>query len=382
MDDSSFIYSLFWGCLTVHTLWELRKHWSSFWDARVTKEDLDLALKVALFVFIPIGVLLHEIGHSLATWQVGGQVEVFRWYLFSGYIIPTGNFSPLQDWWISFAGNLVSILLGILAIPLMFKIRRRIVGEVLYKFAIAQSIYALVYYPLWSAYYRDGDWVVIYDLIIYPYAVLLLIAHVILLGKLWQLYKSEKALQWRLDRNLGTLTRYQKLKQEQLKRPNDVQPQIDLVYFLLEHDEFKQAKKIFKTIAKNNSNSNAIAVLKLYIDFNSTLYDPLKHIEVSKSAEKLLCQNLDDKNQVLAYRLLAFALYHAGMLSKALKYADFGLAMSPDNYMLLYHRAKIYYQLQKYELAIADCKLALATVVNEDLRQDILQLRKQCLNHN
>ena len=143
--------------------------------------------------------MLHEIGHSLATWQVGGEVAVFRWYLFSGYIIPAGNFSPLQDWWISFAGNLVSILLGILAIPLMFRIRRRIVGEVLYKFAIAQSIYALVYYPLWSAYYRSGDWAVIYGNYSQPFILLLLATHIALLWKLWQMYNSQTLLQWRLD---------------------------------------------------------------------------------------------------------------------------------------------------------------------------------------
>ncbi|MEL6927988.1 MAG: M50 family metallopeptidase [Cyanobacteria bacterium J06600_6] len=380
MDESSFVYSLFLGCLTVHTLWELHQHRSSFGDAKVIKEDRNLAFKVAAFILIPIGVLLHEVGHSLATWQVGGKVAVFRWYLFSGYIIPVGDFNPVQDWWISFAGNLVSILLAILAIPLIFKVRRRIVAEVLYRFVAIESIYSLVYYPLWSAYYRDGDWMVIYGRLVQPYASLLLVAHLALLWKLWQLYKSEKMLQWRLARNSVSLASYQKLKQEQLQRPNDLQPQVDLAYFLLEYDEVEQAKKIFTAIAKDNSDSMAIAVLDLCIDYYRPSYDSLRYTKIIQSAKKLLLQDTDSENKVMLYRLLASTSYQIGKLAEALEYANSGLAIAPDNSMLLYHRAKIYARTQKYEQTVIDLESVLTTVVNEDLRQDILHLRKQCLN--
>ncbi len=47
--------------------------------------------------------------------------------------------------------------------------------------------------------------------------------------------------------------------------------------------------------------------------------------------------------------------------------------------MLLYHRANIYYLLQKKQPAIADIESALAQTDNEDIRELLSQLRQKCL---
>src|SRR5688572_25246786 len=86
---------------------------------RIVKAIGWIAVSFILLLLIPIGVLLHELGHALATWQVGGQVREFQWRVFWGYIVPEGSFSPTEDWWISLSGNLVSVALGLLAIPLV-----------------------------------------------------------------------------------------------------------------------------------------------------------------------------------------------------------------------------------------------------------------------
>ncbi|NJO94033.1 MAG: hypothetical protein HC820_06150 [Hydrococcus sp. RM1_1_31] len=116
------IMSLIGILVCIQTLWQLFQNGSTFWDDRITAKDRELAQRLAIFAFIPLGVLLHEIGHSLATWQVGGIVKTFQWRFFWGYIIPSGNFSPVEYWWISFSGNLVSILLGLLPILFIFRL--------------------------------------------------------------------------------------------------------------------------------------------------------------------------------------------------------------------------------------------------------------------
>ncbi|MEM7761321.1 MAG: hypothetical protein AAF298_24810, partial [Cyanobacteria bacterium P01_A01_bin.40] len=100
MLDSVDLISFFPVIISVATLGQLAQNWSKFWDDKVTLADQQLAQQIAIFVLVPLGVLLHEIGHSLATWQVGGTVETFRWYFFSGYIIPSGDFNLAEYWWI------------------------------------------------------------------------------------------------------------------------------------------------------------------------------------------------------------------------------------------------------------------------------------------
>lgn len=76
--------SLIAGLICVQTLWQLFQNWSKFWDSQVTFKDCELAQRLAIFTLIPIGVLLHEVGHSLATWQVGGTVLSFQWRFYWG----------------------------------------------------------------------------------------------------------------------------------------------------------------------------------------------------------------------------------------------------------------------------------------------------------
>ena len=374
MSDSIHLISLFSIFISLQTVLHLRHNWSKFWDAKVTLEDRDLAMRVAIFILVPLGVLLHEIGHSLATWQVGGTVETFRWFFFSGYIIPNGDFSWIEYWWISLAGNLVSILLALLPIPFLFGIRKRIVAEVLYWFVCIQSIYALVYYPLYSASTKSGDWATIYNFRFFPLALFILVMHLGLLWGLWQLYHSNKILEWRLGRNPHTLENWKKLQQEQFKRPKDLQPKLNLAYFLLQHNETRQAKKIAKQIAKSYPNNNSVKVLQTLINCNDRAYE-----RALKSGRELLNSELIQCDRAIVYRLLCWASYRKGKLDQALEYADRGLAIAPDDYMLLYHRAIIYQLLNKYEQAIANFDLALANNPDEDLRESIYKLKQRLL---
>lgn len=174
-DLTSILFSL--GSL--YTLWKLAKHRQSFWDRTITFDDYILAQQVAFFLCIPTAVLIHELGHVLATWQVGGQVLEFQWRGFWGYIVPYGTFSQLEFWWIALAGNLASLVLAIAALLVGWTIQRHILGQVLTSFALLEFIFSMVLYPLMSFAIPDftGDWVRIYQFSVAPYAQIVLIVH-------------------------------------------------------------------------------------------------------------------------------------------------------------------------------------------------------------
>ena len=96
------------------TLVQLRRHWREFWDDTVSVLDRQLAGSVALFLLVPVGVLLHEFGHMLAAWSTGSQVLGLHYFIYWGYVsyLPATP-SPLLDWYVALAGNFVSYLLGV-----------------------------------------------------------------------------------------------------------------------------------------------------------------------------------------------------------------------------------------------------------------------------
>jgi hypothetical protein len=181
------VISILYSLIGLAIFWRLVKQWRTFWDDMVTEEDYQLASGIAFFVLVPIGVLLHELGHALATWHVGGEVVDFQWRIFWGYIVPEGRFTLVENWWIALSGNLVSTLLGLVAILLLVVVRKPIVRVLLYLYATMELVYALIFYPLFSFTLLRGDWLMIYDFSVQPYAQITLAAHLLLVVGLWRL---------------------------------------------------------------------------------------------------------------------------------------------------------------------------------------------------
>ncbi len=187
------LISIFYCVIAIGVIRRLIKNWKPFWDDVITPFDTRLVTEVSFFILIPIGVLLHELGHAVATWQAGGTVIEFEWRIFWGYIIPQGDFTTVQRWWISFSGNLVSILIGIIPLFFISRVRKIIVKELLLNFARIELIYSLIFYPLFSFVGFRGDWVRIYNFSVKPYAQITLALHILLLLILWKkgVFKGE-----------------------------------------------------------------------------------------------------------------------------------------------------------------------------------------------
>src|SRR5438445_811720 len=97
----------------VATLYMLVRRWSQFWREPLDANSRQLAVQVAFFLIVPVGVLLHEAGHAVATWSVGGHVVQFSWRVYWGFVVPEGRFTAADVWWIALSGNLVSIFFGL-----------------------------------------------------------------------------------------------------------------------------------------------------------------------------------------------------------------------------------------------------------------------------
>ena len=191
-NNSSFDFmAIIYAILSIDTILRLFNNWRSFWDDKVTAKDRFLLERVAVFILIPLGVFFHELGHALATLQVGGEVREFQWRVAWGYVIAVGNFLPVESWWIAFSGNLVSIALGFLAILAVPLVKKTILKHLFYTFSQAQLVYSLVAYPLFSFTAFRGDWVQIYDFSVKPYAQITLAIHLFLVFTLWLNSKTQ-----------------------------------------------------------------------------------------------------------------------------------------------------------------------------------------------
>ncbi len=176
------LFALLYAIQAVRTLVTLARNWRAFWDPLFTPQDARLAQEVGFFLFIPMGVFLHEVGHYVAAKMAGVQVLGFHYRLFWGYVSYRGPVPPLTDWWIALSGNLVSILFGLALLVVGYRARglRLPLRYTLFYAGQIESVYALIGYPLLSFSGFVGDWVTIYDFRATPVvSTITLLAHLV-----------------------------------------------------------------------------------------------------------------------------------------------------------------------------------------------------------
>jgi hypothetical protein len=159
----SFIYLFGAGA----TIYQLVGHWREFWSDPPSALSQRMAGGVAFFLLVPVGVLLHELGHMVAAWSTGSNVLGLHYFVYWGYVeyVPSSS-SPLLDWYVALAGNFVSYSLGIACIvsALCWRNLKPIVRVVLYQLGILELVQTLIFYPLISLDPNfQGDWDSIYS---------------------------------------------------------------------------------------------------------------------------------------------------------------------------------------------------------------------------
>lgn len=164
------LISLFYAFAGVRFLWSFWPVRKDVFDANLTERERSQIAQVAFFVLLPISVALHELGHAIAIWLMGGEVLGFGYYFFAGYVeYDPSSFTDAQMVIIAFAGTFVNLLLIAIALLVVFRKSPPLLAawnELLLEFVFISGINALVFYPLldlatgmggdWSQMYRGG----------------------------------------------------------------------------------------------------------------------------------------------------------------------------------------------------------------------------------
>ena len=162
------ILSLFYVVIGVRVVYRLIKSWPAVWDRNFTQQDRSIVDEAAFFVLVPVSVALHELGHAVAIWSMGGQVVDWGFYGFAGFVsyYPI-QFTAVQQTLIAGAGSFVNLVLCLGAFGLVLFWRppmRASINELLIQFAFLSGANAFIVYPLLDLVSgMNGDWRQMYD---------------------------------------------------------------------------------------------------------------------------------------------------------------------------------------------------------------------------
>lgn len=247
------LLSLFYAFLGIRAVWTLAQNWRAFTDDSLTSFDRRLANEIAFFVFIPIGVFLHELGHAAATYQVGGTIDWFgggfHYALFYGYVIPKGHFTLLEDWWISLAGNLVSIVYGFVPLIFLRMTNPAWIKYTILSFARIQLGWSLVGYPLLTFAGFEGDWQTIYFAIPILGAAVLVAQASLVIG-LFLLDRSALVKRWEVSLYAGAREQLRQLDATIAARPGALDPIIARGNFFASQNQFALALADYRAALK------------------------------------------------------------------------------------------------------------------------------------
>lgn len=190
------------GIKVVRQVWRERQ---SIFDEHFTDHDRGLVSQAAFFLLLPISVALHELGHAVLVWLLGGNVVGFGFYFFAGYVSYEARFSDVQQILVASAGIAVNIVLAGAAMAFVFLRRppmHAAKNELLVQFATISIANALIFYPLLDLLSNlNGDFRQMYDGGVPWLSAIILAIHVGVLGGGYLAAKNE-----RISKRLSDLT--------------------------------------------------------------------------------------------------------------------------------------------------------------------------------
>ncbi|MBI4788592.1 MAG: tetratricopeptide repeat protein [Chloroflexi bacterium] len=323
------LLALFYVFVGLRAIWTASKNWRAFTDEHLTAFDRNLASQLAFFIFVPIGVLLHELGHAVATYQVGGTVDWlgggFHYALFWGYVIPEGRFTVLQDWWIALSGNLVSVLFGFLPLLILPFAKKAWVKFTLLTFARIQLGWSLVGYPLLTLTGIDSDWSTIYSTRTLLVSAPLFVTHVALVVALFLADRSRWVKRWEVSLYAGG-DQLRALDDAIAARPGAVDPIVARGNYFAAQDQVDLAIGDYRAALKLDPQNPRVLYNLGQIRLLQKNYG-----EAEKNFRAALARA--DVDPQIAGRVrygLALCLYHRGKAKEAVAEFSQAIARVPD----------------------------------------------------
>jgi hypothetical protein len=102
--------------IAVLTAWRLVQAGRATFDDELTAADRRLVGATAFYLVTPLGVVLHELGHAVLVWTLGGRIVGWHFLFYWGYVVPDRSFGAYGDFGVALAGNLVTLAIGVLAV--------------------------------------------------------------------------------------------------------------------------------------------------------------------------------------------------------------------------------------------------------------------------
>ncbi len=159
------VTGLLLGLISIRTLVAIIRNWHEIFDQDFTPSDRQRLSEAAFFILLPISVIFHELGHAVTVLGFGANVTGYGWYFFYGFVEYSGFLTNAQVFWIALSGNIVSVVLGLIAIAIpVFWLRKPPVNYLLFVFGAISIANSLIFYPLLDLIAGfGGDWSQIYS---------------------------------------------------------------------------------------------------------------------------------------------------------------------------------------------------------------------------
>ena len=154
------VLQLYTGIQRMRKIRQGRQAWAADPFNRWRKQIGD---DISFYVAVPIGVLIHELGHAIVVWALGGRVLEFGFFFFWGYVLPSQSWGPTAEWVLSSAGTWGNVLFALIIWLTLRNHPLRTVRYAMLRTVRFQIYFAFLYYPLFTAFLQIGDWRTIYN---------------------------------------------------------------------------------------------------------------------------------------------------------------------------------------------------------------------------
>jgi tetratricopeptide (TPR) repeat protein len=172
------VISLVYAGVAVLTLVRLLRRGRAVFGAPLRPDDARLLSAAAFYLLTPLAVALHEMGHAVLVYALGGRIVDVHFLLYWGYVVPDRSFGPYGDLAVALAGNLVTLALGLGAAWLeLRRPSKAAVNLIFARLAEIQLSMVLVFYPIMCLIGFGGDFLLIYRPETWPVSLPLLLAH-------------------------------------------------------------------------------------------------------------------------------------------------------------------------------------------------------------
>ncbi|MFN2189498.1 MAG: M50 family metallopeptidase [Candidatus Promineifilaceae bacterium] len=337
--------------------------WTSLNQEPLKPEQKRLIDQAAFFLGVPIGVLVHEMGHALMVLLFGGKIVDVGYGFYWGYVSHTGTYTASENWIIALAGTIGTLLYGVV----MWLIFRRMRLTTYRYFALrvlrVHLYYALVFYPIFTLITRIGDWEIIYDFNLTP--VLSGVTLAIHLSILALFYYGDRLGMFELPgfQSQAEQAQFELLKTRVAQTPQDPVLQLTLVDAYRRGGAQHLADRQLKSYLKANPTSADGYLQMALLQVQNKNHIPSK---AKDNALKALSFGLSEPLAVIqANRIAGEYFLNVGKYKAAIEHFSQGITASKSagrsdqTAHLHYQRAVAYRRQSQYDLAFQDIEKAI-----------------------